>query len=319
LPVFPKPAFPFVFDVQTEAGHLRQWKEHRGVPARRKDRLLVATWNIANFGAQDREPEHLQLIAEILSWFDLIAVQELRENFGQLEEVVRILGPRHRMLFSDVSGNNERLAFVYNSRKVTLLEEVGEIALPVSQLKAVKLPGVTRKFEGFDRTPYLASFQAGATSFILVNVHSFYGSEKPAHMQRRALETFAVAKWARSRRKSRFAFTREIFAMGDFNMPKREAKDPIFKALTKLGLELPAHSSEVGSNLASDKHYDQIAYFPGESQDLLDGQVGVFDFDGGIFPTLWAGGTQKKMFNQYLRYYISDHRPMWVQLKTNAV
>ena len=310
MPIFPKPDFAFDFDVATEQGLLRQWKAHRHVPAKGPGRLLVATWNVANFGAQAREDRHNQLIAEVMSWFDIVAVQEVRENFGHLDDVVRHLGTPYRMLFSDASGNNERMAFVYNSTRLKLLEEIGEIAFPVAQLRHIKLPGVAQKFEGFDRTPYFATFQAGQTSLLFVNVHLFYGSEQADDMQRRSLETFAVAKWAQARQKSQFSFARNVFAMGDFNMPKNAAGDPVYNALTTLGLELPAHSSEIGSNLASDKHYDQIAYFPGESKALVEGATGIFDFDGAIFPTLWKNGSNKANFNKYLRYYISDHRPM---------
>ena len=315
MPVFPKPKFPFVVDVPTEISNLRQWKTHRQIPSKQAGRILVATWNIANFGAQQREDEHHRLIAEILSWFDIAAIQEVRENFAGLDDVVRHMGAPYRMLFSDAAGNDERMTFVYDSQKLKLLEEIGEVAFPVSQLKSVKLAGVTQPFQGFDRTPYLATFQAGQTSFLFVNVHLFYGTDKPADIQRRSLETFGVAKWSDHRRKSAFSFTRELFAMGDFNLPKNAQGDPIFDALTKLGLELPAHSSEIGSSIASDNHFDQIAYFPAQSKHLLAGPTGIFDYDGAIFPTLWANGTNTKNFNAYLRYYISDNRPMWVQLK----
>ena len=50
------------------------------VPDKKDDRLLLATWNIANFEVQDREAAHLDLIAEIVGWFDLIAVQEIRDD-----------------------------------------------------------------------------------------------------------------------------------------------------------------------------------------------------------------------------------------------
>jgi len=315
MPSFPKPKFKFNFKVPTEVGRLRAWKAHRKIPEKQKSRVLVATWNIANFGAQAREDRHKRLIAEMLSWFDIVAIQEVRENHADLEDVVRHIGDPYRMLFCDASGNNERMAFVYDADKLTLLEEVGEIAFPAAQLKNVKLPGVQRAFSGFDRTPYLAAFRAGKTSFIFVNVHLFFGSEKKADVQRRSLETFAVAKWAQARRKSKFSFARELFVMGDFNMPKNEAGDAVFDALTKLGLSLPEHSSGVGSNLNADKHYDQVAYFPGESRNLVDSSVGIFDFDGAIFPSLWNDGKGKKRFDAYLRYYISDHRPMWIRLK----
>jgi hypothetical protein len=96
------------------------------------------------------------------------------------------MGGSYRMLFSDVAGNTERMAFVYDTAKLKLLEEIGEVAFPVAQLKNVALPGMRRKFDGFDRTLYLAAFQAGQTSFMFVNVHLFYGSEKPADMERRS-------------------------------------------------------------------------------------------------------------------------------------
>lgn len=118
---FPKPTFPFAFDVETESGHLRKWKAHGGVPAKKAGQVLVATWNIANFGAQQSEDRHLQLIAGIISWFDVVAVQEVRENFWHLDDIVRILGTPYRMRFSDSSGNNQRMAFVCDAKKLTLL------------------------------------------------------------------------------------------------------------------------------------------------------------------------------------------------------
>ena len=315
MPIFPKPRFPYAFDVAGEVARLRAWKAHRKIPARSRTRLLVATWNIANFGAQAREERHLQLIAEIVSWFDVVAVQEVRDNYGDLARAVGFIGPRHRMIFSDAAGNNERMAFVYDTRKLSLLEEVGEIAFPVTRLNAIKLPGVPEPFKGFDRTPYITAFKSGSMTFGFVNVHLYFGSDAPADIRRRSLETFAVAKWAEARRRSKYSLARHVFAMGDFNMPKNAAGDPVFNALTRLGLELPDHSSGVGSNLAADKHYDQIAYFPAESKQLVDGATGIFDYDGAVFPDLWSNGANRKNFEAYLRYYLSDHRPMWIQLK----
>jgi hypothetical protein len=40
----------------------------------------------------------------------------------------------------------------------------------------------------------------------------------------------------------------------------------------------------------------------------------VFDFDAVLFPDLWKGGANAKSFKTYLRYYMSDYRPMWVEL-----
>jgi endonuclease/exonuclease/phosphatase family metal-dependent hydrolase len=315
MPPFPKPKFVFSYDVAAEVEHLRAHKQKREIPERDTDHLLVATWNIANFGIQLRRDCDHALIAEILSWFDVIAIQECRENFGGLFDVHAKLPASYRVIVSDAAGNNERMTFLYDSQKLTLLEEVGEIAFPPSSYRYIKLPGIQQKFVGFDRTPYLAAFETGETSFTLVNVHLYFGNNKPESLERRALETFAVAKWCDLRQKSRFSFTRELMAMGDFNMPKSEEGDPIYKALTALGLELPEHSTQISSAISSDSNYDQIAFLPDTTRDLFTGIKGVFDYDMVIFPELWKDGKNKRNFKSYLRYYISDHRPMWVQLK----
>ena len=317
MPVFPKPKFPFDYNVNVEVAHLRQHKQTRHVPDRTADTLLVATWNLANLGAQERRDQDRSLIAEVLSWFDLIAIQECRENFSDLFDLQFKLGQDYKVLMSDASGNNERLSFLYDSRKLSALEEIGEIAFPPSEYKNIKLPGVGQQFLGFDRTPYLVSFAAGRTSLVFINVHLFFGDDKPESMERRSLETFALARWASLRQKSRFSFTRELVALGDFNMPKSEPGDPIYNALTKLGLEVPEHSTQIASAIAADANYDQIAFLPGTTKDCFTGQKGVFDYDAVIFPDLWQNGSNAMNFKSYLRYYISDHRPMWVQLNVN--
>jgi hypothetical protein len=78
-----------------------------------------------------------------------------------------------------------------------------------------------------------------------------------------------------------------------------------------------------GSNLGNDKTYDQIAFSPSNLKNRVISN-GVFDFDAVVFAHKWkslsANRTQKKAvteFNKYLRYYMSDHRPIWVELKTS--
>jgi hypothetical protein len=91
MPVFPQPAFPYTYDVATQVALLRGHKQtpDRLIPPKGAGRLLLATWNIANFGAQNRRDTEFQIIAEMLSWFDVVAVQEVRENFSHLEQVRR--------------------------------------------------------------------------------------------------------------------------------------------------------------------------------------------------------------------------------------
>lgn len=313
---FPKPKFAYAYDLATELTALRNWKTHRAIPAKDPARLLLATWNVANLGLQQRRDTDYQLIAEIVGWFDLVAIQEVNDNLAGLRAIQQQLPPAYRVLFSDAAGNDERLAFVYDSTRVTLLEKVGEIAIPPSDLPFIKLEGIAAEFKGFDRNPYLAAFQAGHFRFILVNVHLFFGDDAAAaSIDRRCLETFAVARWCDIRRRSKNSYTRDIIALGDFNLPKADSLNPVYRALTRRGLKLPAHSTQIGSSIASDNHYDQVAFHPAETAGDFTGNAGVFDYDGAIFADLWAGRPAKDHadFKAYIKYYISDHRPLWTE------
>ncbi len=323
MPTFKKPTFAYTYSVSAERKHLRDWRDTapgRAIPEKKASRLLVATWNIANLGAQDRRPKDHALLAEIVSWFDIVAVQEVRDDLSGLRGILEHLPARWRMLVSDASGNDERLAFLYDGDKVEQLEKVGEIGIPVSELEDIRLPGVAQAFRGFDRNPYLASFRAGQFRFVLVNVHLFFGSDDdPADMNRRALEAYAVGRWADLRTRDKDAYARDIIALGDFNLPKVQSGQPVYAALRRRGLVVPQHSTEIGSNLAGDMHYDQIMFFPGQTEGEFTGKLGVFDFDGAIFPSLWQQvGQDLVPFRNYLRYYVSDHRPMWAEFRATG-
>ncbi|NLT05155.1 MAG: endonuclease/exonuclease/phosphatase family protein [Solirubrobacterales bacterium] len=253
MPALRKPRFDYRYQLKTELEALREHATLRRVPTRKADRLLVATWNVANLGVHKRRPKDYALLSEVVGWFDVVALQEVNDDLAGLRALQAQLPDYYRVLFSEATGNEERGAFIYDSRKVQLLEKVGRLAIPPSQLARIKLPGSTQPFAGFDRGPYLAAFEAGAFRFLLVNVHLFYGSTSATDIERRSLEAFAVAYWADRRRKDKHAFTTDIIALGDFNLPRIHPTDPIFKALTSRGLvlrkpELREHLSVVGGS-----------------------------------------------------------------------
>ena len=317
MPPFPKPRFDYEINLKTELTALRDYERGepgRAIPDKHAGNLLLATWNIANLGVQKRSPEAYRLIAEILSWFDVIAIQEVNDNPSGLLALRSELPRSYGFVYSDASGNKERLTYVYDTLKVTLSDEIGEVAFPPSEYRWVNQADITGYvFNGFDRTPYLATFSAGNFVFSVVNCHSFFGDGSQASMDRRTLETLAVARYTDLRRKSRHAVTTDIVALGDFNLPKLSSDDPIYRALTKRGLEIPQHSTQIGSAIASDNHYDQIAFFPGETQQNFV-RSGVFDFDGCLFVDLWNDRGEKD-FMAWSRYYISDHRPLWAEFR----
>ncbi len=321
MPPHPRPKWDgeFRVDVRANAKALRAHAKDRGIPARARGQVLLATWNIANLGVQKRDPPDYRLLAEIVSWFDVVALQEVNDDLTGLRALMAELPNRYRVLFSDASGNQERGAFVYDSRSVEQLEKVGRLSIPPSQLKNIKLPGSTKPFHGFDRGPYVAAFAARNDDFrfLLVNVHLFFGSDVRRDIERRALETFAVAWWADRRRRSKHAFVSDIVPLGDFNLPKLALTDPIYKALKARGLELPDEEerriSQVGgTSLDGLNHYDQIAFFPAATTELQ--RVAVFDFERPMFRDVFERKRQKQ-FLAYVRFHMSDHRPLWAQFK----
>lgn len=149
MPPFPQPSFSYEYDVDVQIAALREWeatKEGRDIPARSANNLLLATWNIANLGVQDRRDKDYRLIAEILGWFDVVAIQEVNDNRQGIAAVHQLMDQRYRLLFSDPGGNKERMAFVFDATKMTLLDEVGEVAaLSPSDYRNVKLLGIRRR------------------------------------------------------------------------------------------------------------------------------------------------------------------------------
>ena len=320
MPPFPKPSFAYDYDPAAQIAALwdyRKNKPGRRIPKKTSKTLLVATWNIANLGVQDRLDSDYALIAEMVTWFDLVAVQEVNDNLRGIDAIHEELPSRYDLLFSDASGNQERQAFLYDSRKISRLREVGRVSIPPSDLPRIRRSDSATTFRGFDRGPYLASFESGSFRFGLLNVHLFYGSKKAADVNRRVLETFAVAWWADRTHRDAFSYVDDVVPLGDFNLPKAQAGDRIFDALVSLGLQLPPHTSQIGSAIASDNHYDQLAFFPGGAQTRFTGACNVFDFDGALFQDLWNDPKlTPKQFLEYARFHLSDHRPLWAEFHT---
>jgi endonuclease/exonuclease/phosphatase family metal-dependent hydrolase len=320
VPPFPKPRFAYDYDPAAQIAALRVYrkiKAGRQIPAKSSKTLLVATWNIANLGVQDRLDSDYALMAELISWFDLAAIQEVNDDLRGINAIHDKLPARYDLLFSDASGNQERQAFLYDRRKISRLREIGRVAIPPSDLPQIKVSSSPTRFKGFDRGPYLASFESGAFRFTLLNVHLFYGSKKASDINRRVLETFAVAWWADKTHRDTFSYVDDVVPLGDFNLPKAQPGDRIFDALVSLGLQLPPHTSQIGSAIASDNHYDQLAFFPGGAQTRFTGQCNVFDFDGALFQDLWHDPKRtEKQFFEYTRFHLSDHRPLWAEFHT---
>jgi len=300
----------------------------RDIPAKTAtDTLLLATWNVRDFG-DNRRAESLHYLAEIISRFDLIAMQEVSANLAGLKRLVSLLGHNWDYIVTDstegTAGRGERMAFIYDKCKVFFRQMAGELVLPQSKLLG------EQKLQ-FARTPFSVAFQAGWFRFILTTVHILYGTSNKDDPQR-VEEISAVSKFIKDRAKKE---DESYILMGDFNI--FNTGDATMKAIEKQGFYIPEAIRMHPTDLGKSKHYDQMAFQLKIEQNMKvfsEGKQhsGAFDFTETVytpddldvyreyFEDKYVNGkTEDKIGKYYLSswrtYQMSDHLPLWIELK----
>jgi hypothetical protein len=125
-------------------------------------RLLVATWNIANLGVQERRDKDYQLIAEMVCWFDLVAVQEVSDSLAGLRGILSLL-PASWLACSPTRQGRTGLRSLRRDQGQLVGEGGGGGAAAPLEVRDPNA-GVEAKFEGFDHNPYLAASSATCCS-----------------------------------------------------------------------------------------------------------------------------------------------------------
>lgn len=317
--------------------------------------LLLATWNIRDLGKINRRGYGHRLteshfyIAEILSRFDFVAVQEVNE-LDEWLEVMSILGPEWDFIATDVTdtrlgGNGERLTYVFDRRKVTFRNIAGEIVLPNSMLisKAIVESDGEKLYSGkqFRRTPFLTSFQSDWFKFDICTVHIYFGDESGAKLKERIEEIEGIAAYLAARAEDSLKQKKALILLGDFNIMHPEHKT--MKALTDRGFVVPK-TLKHPTNLDETKYYDQIAfmtdpevikYIETTSDNPKARNAGIFNIFTSVFrPSDFdqykeaaektsngkgkTGAALKTYYADWKTYQLSDHKPMWVRIKSNA-
>lgn len=301
-------------------------------------RLLLATWNIREFDSPaygERLTEAFYYIAEIISRFDLVALQEIRQDLRALDRLMNILGSNWDVLYSDVTpgtlGNGERMAFVYDKRKVRPGGLIGQLVLPPLEVRG---PDGKIQYHSVDqvvRTPLIVGFKCGWTDFILTTVHILYGEGK-ADLPRRVTEIDQIARFLKQRSDSPYEWSRNFVLLGDFNI--FSPTDRTMKALIEAGFTIPPELQQLPSNVAQNKFYDQIAFKNRTGKFGTTGKAGIFNFfrtvfrpeDEALYVTNMgssylnsdSGKPRKDPSSYYKNYWrtfqMSDHLPMWAEL-----
>lgn len=300
-----------------------------GVPAKDGVSLLLATWNIREFGrytpkwrslstdTPKRDLRSVLFIATILERFDVIALQELQASTIALQEVLRWLNRDHparwRVVVTDVvhgdAGDSERLGYLFDSSRFDLDGLVGEIVIPPEEIGHVTEERLGRQFA---KTPYaisLRSVQSTDMAFMLITVHLVWGSD-PAL---RAAEANRLARWIADWASSPHVWNPDIFALGDFNADRVTNPDgsvnAIYAPFAEL-LTLPEKMNDFPRTIfaaGQNKHYDMVTWHdPNNTFGLTYDDCGYFDIDTVLRPNykLTAGSFS---------FRISDHYPMWAR------
>ena len=304
---------------------LKQAFKDQGVPERRRSsRLLLATWNIREFESAKygpRQRESLYYIAEIIDHFDIVAVQEVRDDLSSLEAVMAILGSSWDYLLTDVTsgvqGNLERMAFVFDTRKVRFGGLAGEIVIPPTKKD--------QPAKQFARSPFMVGFRTSWFKFTICTAHMYYGKSVKDDPQR-IEEIRALAKHLAEAVEKKSAWARNMILLGDFNIFGVE--DETFRALTAPGFQIHPKLLGKGSNIGQSKHFDQIAFIAPDLKDKLEEcDAGVFNYYEHVYrtddaenyapdiPRTKAGGAGK--YSDWRTYQMSDHLPMWIELRVD--
>ncbi len=309
------------------------------VPSRKSDEsLLVASWNIKEFGhTTQRLNEAYFYIAEIIARFDLVAIQEVKSTLKDLRIVMRILGSDWDYLINDITdgdnGNSERSAYLFNNKRLRLSGLAGEILL---------WPAITEGSEirQLKRTPYITGFKAGWKSFAMINIHLHPGddAEDVAFRKEEIRLLLAALK-----EKNDGLWTQNLVLSGDFNL--YQSKDgPAVSLINQAGYSEVEGLKDKDTNASQTEAYDRLfvrrnKYFEVATDESGEGIGDVFNPFDFVFKQdehrqykdkmiAVYGGTKDlendaNALEDYFMHFwrrnqISDHFPIWFELGTDS-
>jgi endonuclease/exonuclease/phosphatase family metal-dependent hydrolase len=283
--------------------------------------IVVGTWNLRAFAdltkdwrttagvSPKRNFADVTYIATFIRRCDVVAVQEVRGNLRALRYMLKVLGEDWAFILTDVTqgaaGNDERLAFLFDTRRVKPSGLACELVVWVeTDSKAITAEALDRQFA---RTPYAVSFSSSGQTFILVTLHINYGKQAAD----RVPELKAISEWLANWAEREYGWDHNVIALGDFNIDRQD--DPLYQAFTSTGLTPAAPLQGLPRTIfdrpQAPHYYDQIAWFTkGQKKRpvlyLACSGGGSFDF----VPELRGDRTLND-----LSWHISDHYPLWVE------
>jgi endonuclease/exonuclease/phosphatase family metal-dependent hydrolase len=308
-----------------------------------RNSLLIATWNLRDFdtnrlGHGPRLRESFYYIAEIVSAFDLVVLQEVGRNLDALELLMSILGESWDYFATGAvetrSGAEERMAFVFRQDKIRFRKVAGEVVLPGGQMTVPQgTDGDAREGQPlqFVRAPFMAAFEAGTVrlNFCVLHLRHSRGGKDAGLEGRHSAELDALARFFREKQDRE---REDYILIGDFGVAAPPGR---MKALERQGFDVPEALTTKRAYLTGEKFYDQIAFRIRKDR-LEPGNAGTFRHFDAVFRDneadfeayqelmpenhandLWNGGPRGYYTQLWRTWQISDHQPLWVELKVD--
>ena len=251
--------------------------------------LRIASFNLEVFGpSKGTDEEVLDYMARIISRYDIVAVQEIRDknmvglpNLEDRLENLKDIGTDYDYITGPRLGSEhykEQYAYIYRTGTV---EQVDSYTLPDPE-------------DTFFREPFIARFQATQTDFdfVLLNIHV-----DPDEAETEVPAMHQAIRDARDHYNDT-----DVIALGDFNADcdyyDENSRNTLEQRYT---WTIPDHADTTVSD--TDCAYDRIILTDG-IMDEYTGQSGVFRF-GEHF------GLSQDEADE-----VSDHYPVWADFAT---
>ncbi len=329
------PAFQQLIEDPRIHARLLDLRQHldQSIPSKKEtNNLLIASWNIRKLGGNDyggRMPEAIAYIAEIISRFHIVAIQEIYGDLQVLENIKEYLGKHWDYTFSDTSvGDGYRLGYFFDKRKVRQSGPTNDLILPHKQTRDAKGRFRYEPVMQLLRPPFNCGFQIADSRILLCNVHLvFSGQQKGQRL--RDLENI-LAYWEQ-RLSQKNNWSKNIMLLGNFQSAALSAKE--LHLVKDRNFDIP-EMLQLPSNIKQNRFYTQMALGKG-LVDFKPQQAGVFNFFDTVYRLKdkksylpFYESFQKKathlkttkskaiFYRQFWRMaQMSDNLPLWVELE----
>lgn len=267
------------------------------------DTIRIATFNIKQFGPKksttrkhpDADVDVMGTIAQIVTQFDLVAIQEVLGQDGQavqrLLDLINQSGGQYTGSLSEPIGDRykESYAFVWNQAKVRMIQNSAYV--------------VSDHSKRMYREPMVASFETTVNPtdgrrpfrFTVINAHTRPSVVAPSVPNNEINVLDDVFVRVRDH-EYRLAGEEDFLLVGDLNVGTED--------LQEIGM-IPGMISVAGrlvTNTAKSRTYDHILLDQNTTHEFT-GNYGVFDFS-----QLGLSHDEAKL--------ISDHMPVWAEFSS---